>query len=144
MSAFIVGHKNINNILSIMYNYDYLRKHYGLERELKEFFGTDNDGFVSEKVLTKLGQQFLRLNIRSVNFRYDEDIDNKHANSYKFEFRKVPIAQSIKSLHCLMYQSCEIPKYQKNATYKKMMKLSKILEQSFIYNCIEYNEAEWG
>ena len=144
MSAFICNHETIDNILSIVQNHDWLRKDCFLDKELRKAITNDVDGFLTNKVLTELGKKFLRLNIKSVNFRYDENIKYDHANSYKFKYREVPIIQSIKSLHCLMYQSCEIHNFLKNKTYKKMKELEKILTSSFIHNCQEYRDAEWG
>ena len=144
MSAFICNYEVIDNILSIVDNCDWLRKDCFIRSELKEFFGTNPQGCITPEILSNIGKEFLKLNIKSVNYRYSENTSNKYANSYKYKFRKVPIIQSLKSLHCLMYQSCEIPNYTKNKTYKKMKELEKILVNSYIHSCKEYRDAAWG
>lgn len=146
MSAFIVDYKTIDNVLSIRLNHDILRDHCYLESEYDGLFNTQR-GWIHDK-LEALGKEFLRLNILSVTERYpnDEEMheDSSYVENYKFKDTNCSLAQAIKSIQCLMYQSCEIDNYKENETYKKMERLKKYLVDAFLCLNDEYKQAAWS
>lgn len=148
MSAFIVDYKTIDEILSLRLNHDFLRDYCYFKSEFETLFdkyaGYTQDYLIFDN-LEALGREFLKLNIESVNYRYNDNESEDYANFYKFNcIEKISIAQALKSLKCLMYQSCEIENYKENPTYKKMEKLEKIITDAFIYTNKEYSSAEWA
>lgn len=155
MSAFIVDYKTIDNILSVRLNHNILVKYCYLESEFDSLFYFDDglphwqSDFYLYDNLEKLGKEFLRLNIESVEARYpgDEDINMamEYAENYKFKsVDNISLGQALKSLNCLMYQSCEIDKYQDNPIWKKMEELKKYLTDAFINLNDEYKNAAWS
>lgn len=174
MSAFIVDYKTIDNILSVRLNPDILINHCFLESEFDSLLGFDYiSNFYLDDRLEKLGKEFLTLNIESVNARYpnnDEMFTYKgcqipegeecdgildcseceycgymYVTDYKFRpIEKASLAQAIKSLNCLMYQSCEIDNYKENETYKKMERLKQYLIDAFLCSNDEYKNAKWS
>ena len=146
MSAFIVDYKTIDNILSIRMNQDILLNHCYLNSQYESLFNRAGDYWIFEN-LENLGKEFLRLNIESVCERYpnDEEMheDNSYAENYKFQDTNCSLAQAIKSIQCLMYQSCEIENYKENETYKKMERLKKYLIDAFLCLNEEYKKAAW-
>ena len=147
MSAYIVDYKTIDNILSIRLNNDILVNYCYLKSEFETLFdGYNGDYFIYES-LEALGKEFLELNIKSVEARYpnDEPIEDEYLQDYKFNcVDNVSLAQALKSLNCLMYQSCEIENYEQNITYKKMELLKKYLVDAFINLNEEYKNAKWS
>lgn len=144
MSAFIVNYSVINNILSIAENHELMTKCCYLKRELTNIFGQNKYGFIDEEILNNAGQKFLELNIDSVNYRYNEEEDYIYAEEYRYKNTKASLIQAIKSLNCLMYQSCEIENYKENPTYKKMERLKKLFIDTYFYTNEEYKQAQWG
>ena len=145
MSAFIVDYKTIDNILSLRLNHDFLRDYCYFESEFQEITGNYGNDWNIYNYLEKLGKEFLKLNIKSVNYRYQDGESEEYANFYKFNcIDKISIAQALKSLKCLIYQSCEVPNCEENPIYKKMQKLEKIITDAFIYTSKEYSNAEWA
>lgn len=156
MSAFIVDYKTIDNILSVRLNHNILVNYCYLESEFDSlFYFNDGEGLYRQsdyyiyENLEKLGKEFLRLNIESVEARYpgDEDINMamEYAENYKFKsVDNITLGQALKSLNCLMYQSCEIDKYQDNPIWEKMERLKKYLTDAFINLNDEYKNAVWS
>ena len=148
MSAFIVDYKTIDNILSIRLNQGILLNYCYLKSEFDTLFEKPSDYWIFEN-LENLGKEFLRLNIESVNTRYPDDdkinMPMDYAENYKFkDIDFMDLGQAIKSLDCLMYQSCEIDKYQDNPIWEKMEKLKKYLTDAFINLNDEYKNADWS
>ena len=149
MSAFIVDYKTIDNILSIRLNSDVLTQHCYLKSEFETLFdnyaGYTRDYLIYDN-LEALGKEFLRLNIASVNARYpQEEEPMDYADFYKFNsIDNISIAQALKSLNCLMYQSCEQDDYKQNPVWQKMEKLKAYLTDAFIQLNDEYKNAEWS
>ena len=146
MSAFIVDYKTIDNVLSIRLNHDILRDHCYLESEYDGLFSSPR-GWIHDQ-LEALGKEFLRLNIESVCERYpnDEEMHEEpsYVENYKFKDTECNLAQAIKSIQCLMYQSCEIDNYKENETYKKMERLKNYLVDAFLCLNDEYKQAAWS
>lgn len=147
MSAFVVDYKTIDNVLSIRLNHDILLNHCYLESEYNGLFSNENEFSIYEN-LENLGKEFLRLNIISVAERYPnyEEMHEEmaYAENYKFKDTKCSLAQAIKSIQCLMYQSCEIDNYKNNYTYQKMERLEKYLIDAFLCLNEEYKQAAWS
>lgn len=146
MSAFVVDYKTIDNVLSIRLNHDILLNHCYLESEYDGLFDGEK-GWIHDK-LEKLGKEFLRLNVESVCERYpnDEEMHEEpsYVENYKFKDTGCSLAQAIKSIQCLMYQSCEIENYKDNYIYQKMERLKKYLVDAFLCLNEEYKKAAWS
>jgi hypothetical protein len=143
MSAFVINSKTMDSILSIFENYEILNNCYFLKGELEII--------LNGKSLTELGKEFLKLNIESVSYRYNLKSDSieyleylEYLENYFYSFHKYSLAQTIKSLDCLMYQSCELENYKENETYQKMEAMKKILIDALIYMNEDYQKASWG
>lgn len=146
MSAFVVDYKTIDNVLSIRLNHDILLNHCYLESEYEGLFNSPR-GWIHNQ-LEDLGKEFLRLNVKSVCERYpnDEEMHEEpsYVENYKFKDTGCTLAQAIKSIQCLMYQSCEIDNYKDNETYKKMERLKNYLVDAFLCLNEEYKNAAWS
>lgn len=143
MSAFIVDYKTIDNILSIRLNHSFLTNYCYFKSEFESVIEKYNDFNIYDD-LEELGKEFLKLNIDSVNYRYRDNEDYSWADSYKFNYVNCSLAQTIKSIQCLMYQSCEIENYKENKTYQKLERLKQILLNAFLYINEDYKKAEWA
>ena len=146
MSAFIVDYKVIDNILASRFNATLLYKVFFFKNEFDNIIGSKGDCYIIDE-LTKIGKEFLKLNTDSVNFRYDEpatEEDLNYINEYEFNDCGSSIVQSIKSVQCLMYQSCEVDNYKDNETYKKLEILLDLLKESYLYLDEDYQNAKWG
>ena len=146
MSAFIVDYKVIDNILGSRFNETLLYKVYFFQSEFDNIIGSKGGYWLTDE-LTRVGREFLQLNTDSVNFRYNEpaaDEDLNYINDYKFNDCEPSIVQSIKSVQCLMYQSCEQDNYKENETYQKLEKLLNLLKESYLYLDEDYQNAKWG
>lgn len=147
MSAFVVNYKTIDNVLSIRCNQDIMLNHCYLKSEYESLFDKPGDYWLFEN-LENLGKEFLRLNIASVCERYpnDEEMheEDAYAEKYKFTDTNCSLPQAIKSIQCLLYQSCEIENYKDNPTYKKMERLKKYLIDAFLCLNDEYKNAKWA
>ena len=86
MSAFIVDYKTIDNILSVRLEHNILNNYCYLSSEFDSlFYFNDGEGLYRQsdyyiyENLEKLGKEFLRLNIESVEARYpgDENINKE-------------------------------------------------------------------
>jgi hypothetical protein len=62
----------------------------------------------SESNIDLVGQILWDENFKSVNYRYS---DNEQAPKYSHRVKYVSLAQAIKAISCLNYQSCEHPDY---------------------------------
>ena len=103
MSAFVVSNKHLNTIIS-----------YAIEKEY--FYGIDGSP-------EAMGEILFNENIRSVNYRYGDEIEN---NTYQFE--RVNVSEFtargiIKLVKCLDYQSCECPDYEQTKAFKALRSL---------------------
>ena len=146
MSSFIVDYKVIDEILTVRVDTNILNKYPYLKSEFLRVLDTDSDMEIYDS-LERLGVEFLTLNVNAVNENYPdhEPTSLDYATAYKFnDLDHVTIFQAIKSLQCLMYQSCDITDYKNNPTYQKMETLYKILLDISLYLNPEYQDATWG
>ena len=120
MSAFIVSKKHIDAICE----YVVINK--------KNGYGIPDDP-------NELGQILWKENHRSVNSRYSE---KSKSPKYQFETTdlRTTAADFMKLLHCLDYQSCEHPKYDKSKAHKYIRELAYRAAS----DVVGYDEAEWG
>lgn len=102
--------------------------------------------FDNFKLLAKI---LTNANFESMKYRYPDhdhgDMELYLSRVYKFSMRDdiggkdLNVFQFLKFLHCLNYQSCEHPDYEKSLAYKFI----RIAEEKAIYNSPEYDKAEW-
>lgn len=144
MSAFIVDYKTIDNVLSIRLNNEILLNHCYLKSEYEGLFNDNRSDYYIYEQLEDLGKEFLKLNIESVNYRYNDNENFEYAENYKFKDTNCNLVQAIKSIRFLMYQSCEIEGYKNNRTYQKMERLKNYLIDAFLSLNEEYKNAEWA
>jgi len=140
MSAWIVSNESINNIVNSFY---WLRDNFYLRDELKKILKIDLEKAGDEetnKELKKFGQLLVNLNNESVNQRYNEKI-----KPYKFIFSNATplnIFQFLKSVECLIYQSCE-GNQDETKIYKFLNRLTDFLRHKIIEELDEYKKAKW-
>ena len=75
----------------------------------------------SESNIDLVGQILWDENFKSVNYRYS---DNEQAPKYSHRVKYVSLAQAIKAISCLNYQSCEHPDYYESES-KRIQDLAK-------------------
>ena len=120
MSAYIVDKKTIDRVVTYMTEKD----------KFEEFRITDpND----------MGQRLWQLNTDSVNSRYNEA---NVCDVYKYSRTPTTAVQTLKSLTCLMYQSCEGDCHEKDL-YQLLVKLKTQIAIDICYKLPEYDAAEW-
>jgi hypothetical protein len=131
MSAFIVSKNHLDSIVTFA------------KVKLKELYFDGESlslvGFYEGVENTnKLGQILLDANYDSVNYRY-----NEKEESYNYQFKHTELLtpiEIIKACHCLNYQSCEVPNWEKTKAYKI---IQNIISQATT-KISGYEEAEWG
>lgn len=127
MSAFVCNLHHINALTNYAVN-----NHYGswkLDQEVKDFSPDE------------IGQVLLDENVKSVNYRYEENSEPD-----KFTYKPIPNfstryppVQIIKGCDCLIYQSCEHPEYYKSLAYQ----LTQAIRELAIDRLPGYEAAEW-
>ena len=141
MSAWIVTNESINNIVNSIYWFKY--PFYSGREELKRIFNINlevNNDEELNKELQKLGQLLVNLNQESINQRYNE---KKKPFIFDFEDRKsLSIFQFLKSVECLIYQSCE-GNCEERKEYKFLVNLTRVLTSKIINEIEEYKNAKW-
>jgi len=123
MSSFLVEHETIDNIL----NHSYFSN---LTLEQK----------------TEKGKEMLRLNVEAINVRYNGKLTEEQEefiNDYEFQIDDVNPFQSLKSLHCLLYQ-CAEGKITHSTKYLEFSGYKEMITEMIIMNCPEYDKARWG
>lgn len=120
MSAYIVDKKTIDRVVTYM---------------------TERDSFMEFGVISpdEMGQSLWQLNTDSVNSRYNEA---NVCDVYKYSRTPTTAVQTLKSLVCLMYQSCEEDCYKKEL-YLLLVKLKNQIAIDICYDLPEYDAAEW-
>lgn len=141
MSAWIVQNESINNIVNSIYwlKYPYWDKIRILKDSFKIDLEKNNDLDLYEE-LEKLGQLLINLNQKSVNQRYST---KEKPFIFEYEDKKSSdVFQFLKSVECLLYQSCEGDCEEKEE-YKFLTKLRDVLKNKIINDIEEYNKAKW-
>ena len=147
MSAFIVNDKTINRCLSNL-PVEVIRDSYYKEMLERKVFGTNDAdkmpkdyNFSIDSLLTYVGQALLRENIVSVNYRYPSSATSEAiAELYKFNRVECSLMQSLKSLDCLKYQSCEHKEWEDSSANR----LIELITSITIKWSKDYQDAEWG
>ena len=155
MSSFIVEDKTINRIVSFCFwEQDSILKH-EIERELKNL-NIDLWGFASDKdtdrIMRKLGEELLKLNVCAYYCRYAhiEDIKKelKEAiKNYKWEdlgSSRGNHFQILKSIECFLYQCAEAEIPEQSPLYQALERISEHLKSHLISEIPEYTKAIWG
>lgn len=139
MSAFIVENKTINRIvnwlvLEIVHN----PESYRLKEKLSKL-GYD----VSDRAFAgKLAKDMFALNVSAVNQRYNEE--NPNARFSYIPESPVSLIQTLKSMHCWIYQ-CTEGNVSESRLYKFFTGvLEKYVLRKIVYGLPEYSKAKWA
>ena len=135
MSAFLVDDITIDRILS------HLKATKNDDDLIRSAFHKNID---SDEDLTIIGRELLRLNYRSLLNRYNDPIPEEL--DYKFKSVEVSPIQAVKSVECLMYQSCEegLLITTESGYYKFLETLLHLWSSSIVHGLPEYDTAVWG
>jgi hypothetical protein len=128
MSAYIVEDITINRVVSYLLC-DQLASAY-VERKLAEA-GID---------LNALGQHMLDLNIRAVDYRYDETNEGRALVPALVPVSRI---QALKSLRCWLYQ-CSEGDIPEEPLFQIMNGYSDDLAYTIVSELPAYERAEWG
>ena len=129
MSAFVVDHKTIDRILSFLFF-----------NSKSTYFSND---YADEKKLTETGRKLLKMNIKAVNYRYDEKRNFDYAERYDAKISPVSVLQALKSLQCLLYQ-CSEGKIPRMKLYKEFREIERRILHFIIDEMPGYKKAEWN
>jgi hypothetical protein len=135
MSAYIVGNKTINTIVTLLA--DELRETPFL-RERAQAYKVD---VVSIDWKDRLAKAMLALNVSAVNQRYDEE-----NAPHDFIYQPVPYGSRIaafKSLQCWKYQ-CTEGNIPETNLYKFFEELLELIAVDIVTALPEYERAAWG
>jgi hypothetical protein len=138
MSAFLVGQRTINKILTEL-DKDVRLASVWAEKEVEPKLGiTCND----PDWKTKVGQRMLDLNQLALQYRYG---DSPKELIYKFQTVPCSKVQAFKALQCWLYQCAEgnIPEDSKLYDVFNTVILPEWAEYIAI-RTPEYNSADWG
>ncbi|CCD30081.1 conserved hypothetical protein [Candidatus Glomeribacter gigasporarum BEG34] len=125
MSAHIVGHEVISNILGC----------YAACRRKEPWLPGD----LSDRKIREMGQKLLDANCISVNYRYNDTNDEIFELDSEEFHQPCSIAQAIKYCHCLNYQSCEYPQWERS----EAKTLLDEMRETFVRHMPGYDEAQW-
>jgi hypothetical protein len=80
-------------------------------------------------------------NAASVDCRYDEMTSSLEVSGYRYDpMAKVSAVEALKAVHCLRYQSCEVPDYTNTPAGQALDKI----ESGIIRRLPGYEQAAWG
>ncbi len=139
MSSFIVQDRTINRFINFVYwlKSSDLNKDFILRKLKGVGLSVENDAFCQE-----FGFALMSLNCMAVASRYDENLNQKAIDGFKFGNIEVTEIQALKSLQCLLYQCCEgsVPKTK---LYKVLREIETSIMHSIINKMPEYEKAGW-
>ena len=104
MSAFVVSNEHINALV----NFGLKSTYWDPETECRES--------IDLKTAQRVGQILLDENVRSVNYRYSDESVPTPVFKFKIGGGYTAV-QIIKAAHCLDYQSCETPDWEKTLAH---------------------------
>jgi len=133
MSAFIVENETIDNIISFLY---WKNKEIYFEHILEK------KGIVEEKDFESLAEKLLIMNIKAVDCRYGTESDAGLIADYKWNDSLKNIYQTLKSIHCLLYQ-CSEGDVPETELFKFLMEIQHAIESKIINELPEYQQAKW-
>ena len=143
MSSFVVKDKTINRILTFLSHCKY--RNDILSSEIRTFIEKDTKklDLTNNKDLSHLGGLMLEMNHNAVDYRYNT-ITKEDNTTPKFEFKEeeTDIYQTLKSLHCYLYQ-CSEGNIDKSRFYKMFRHIADAIESSIIHNLAEYKRGDW-
>jgi len=87
----------------------------------------------------EIAQKLWDENFRSVNYRYNENVEAPVYHGARAPRRFSPI-EIVKLCHSYNYQSCETPDWEETEAYA----ISKAIESRAIRNVAGYDEALWS
>ena len=150
MSCFIVNYETINNILSVYDNVNINKNCCWLKGEIETCLNVQAVEIRErEAQFNKIGQDWLKLNIKAYFDRYKQDkisvADVRYYKDYNYKYnRNITIQQALKSLTCLLYQSSDIDNYKTNNQIKQLKELRQVFMEAFVDLDVEYQTAKWG
>lgn len=135
MSAWLVSEQSTSNLVSAILRYDKDDIQYSCPRLVKLL-----DGIVGNKAIT-LFREMRKMNIRSLRYRYgDEHIKVGNYVSPNSVYDKY---QTVKSIHCYLYQSCENPRDTKTRLYRGLEELAAYINERIVMESDGWNKAQW-
>ncbi len=137
MSAFIVPKAHIDALVRSAV----LPGPYGFHQGLFHYshVGETHYASIHEGEPDRLGRMLLLENVRSVAYRYKEEMELP-AYSYSTPTRTPSVVEGLKLIHCYEYQSCEHPDWPESEAYAFCEALTKAL----ICALPGYEEAPWA
>ena len=145
MSAFVVGDKTINRIVSWINKVGmggYADKYIYCIRPLEEL-GYKLDTDLGCK---RLAEELFTLNCDSVEQRYGEGQAKEFRPldfQYKYRGADTSIYQVLKSMRCLLYQCCEGYIPEQNSLYQALDRMSLLICYHIVTRSSQYDIAEW-
>ena len=122
MSAFLVSKNHIDALISTI--------------EIAELRNYNLEDASFNDIRNHIGNILWHENAKSVAYRYRE---NNPSPVYRFERLELPAIQVLKLCHCLAYQSCEHPTWNKSDASK----IIRDIEQDSIRKIECYESADW-
>ena len=133
MSAFIVGNKHINVMLKAANMSQYPGD------GLRYYWNGNTYPLCGGQAQLEAGQKLVDENYRSVNHRYDEQVETEPFSLMVLHQQFTPV-EIIKACDCYRYQSCETPDWTETEAYAIMT----ALRERAIHRLAGYDEAEWN
>jgi hypothetical protein len=141
MSAFIVSDNLVNDCLNFISNN--MESHIDIfnlfKRKKHEELNKKFANLLRSEKLNYIGNYILENNYLSVNFRYNQN-EKAHDFNFKPSYKSISIAQFLKNIDCIDYQSCEVDNYYQSEFYYFLNRL----KQFAIYRIDGYDQAQWG
>lgn len=88
----------------------------------------------------RIGSILLAQNIRSVNYRYDDIAPIPDYTYHAVPYSQITPVDVLKSVRCLIYQSCETPDYHQSFA----MAILTSIQSAAIHALNGYSDAPWG
>ncbi len=143
MSCFIVSNDHIDAILTAVLKVKEINAPAWLGEDGKIRNASCTSGLAGVDAWSKIGAMLLNENIKSFNFRYEED--TPPADDYEFRVYRegrpghvdlTPI-QVLVLVDCYIYQSCEHPGWK----YSEACRFAKAVKESMIYELPGYSDC---
>ena len=136
MSSYIINNQTMDSIMQAI-NHDNMR----MSSDLQSLMNRQKGNFLNE-FKESLAEKFYRFNDAAVAYRYKDKLENPQ-DYYKIRAFDCSLAQSLRSLECLIYQCSE-----GQADDENIMQDMEQLRNSFIHILLEsqadYKNATWG
>ncbi len=134
MSAFIVGDKTINQILTYIENKD---SHYMKIKLLGEL----GYNFEDRETIQQLGNDLMNMNVSAVEHRYNDQMMDIEPITIKAEYTNK--IQVYKSIQCFLYQ-CTEGKIMELGLFKAMESIKDMIGSEIIRDLPQYETGIWG